>query len=65
MKTHKPTHVVSDAEYHDYQIITILFAISTSLVLGLIPIIYGLSLTNNSQQPVTTEISPWSPLGER
>ena len=65
MKTHKPTHVVSDAEYHDYQIITILFAISTSLVLGLIPIIYGLSLNDDSQQPVTTEISPWSVLGER
>ncbi len=65
MKSRKLNHIISDTEYHDYQIITILFAISTSFVLGLIPIVYGLSWIGNTQQPVTTEISPWSVLGER
>jgi hypothetical protein len=66
MKTNEQRRMVSIEEYHDYQITTILFVVFSSLVFGLVPILYGLSLTGTgNQQIVPQETSPWSVLGER
>jgi hypothetical protein len=66
MKTHEQPRPVSIEEYHDYQIITVLFIIFSSLIFGLIPIIYGLSLTETETQDIVPqEIYPWTVLGGR
>ena len=66
MKTQENTRKISNSEYHDYQVITVLFVICSSFVLGAIPIIFGLGLSESQVQNIqSTELNPWSVLGER
>ncbi|GAB4525057.1 MAG: hypothetical protein Tsb0014_04080 [Pleurocapsa sp.] len=68
MKTPNNNHNINVAEHHDYQIITVLFAICASFVLGAIPIIFGLGLTpetlDRDVNIAPTELSPWSAVGK-
>lgn len=67
MKTHETNDNISVKEHHDSQIITILFALGSFLIIGVIPFIYGLSLTPESQiqNGLPTEFYPWNVSRER
>lgn len=66
MRTNHTHHHGGVSEHHDNPIYTVLLVICSSFVIGAIPIIYGLSLDSDSpNQNTTTQLSPWSVLGER
>lgn len=68
-QTVQSNSVVNDlslAEKHDYQLITVLFAICGSFLLGFIPILFALGLDHSvpANADIQTQISPWSVVGE-
>ncbi|WP_036486089.1 hypothetical protein [Myxosarcina sp. GI1] len=67
MRTNPTHHRVEVSEHHDNPIYTVLLVVCSSFVIGAIPVIYGLSLDTASpnHNATTTQLSPWSVLGER
>ncbi|MGV2827486.1 hypothetical protein [Myxosarcina sp. GI1(2024)] len=68
MRTDRTHHHLGVRERHDNPIYTVLLVVCSSFVIGAIPIIYGFSLNTNSPESnttTTTQLSPWSVLGER
>ncbi|NES84951.1 MAG: hypothetical protein F6K10_28050 [Moorea sp. SIO2B7] len=65
MNTQQQAHFLKNDSHQHNQLIMLLFVVLGSFSIGLVPIIYGLSLNEtNSQNTVSVETSPWSVLGE-
>ncbi len=67
MRTNPTHHRIDVGEHQENPIYTVLLVVCSSFVIGAIPVIYGLSLDTDShnQNATTTQLSPWSVLGER